>query len=337
MPMSRVFLKRLKNLGVDQSGAIAAYAAIGLTVFLGFGALTVDIGHMVSVKGELQKAADAGALAGARGLWPVNLSTATSREPNGSNAETIALTTAKNNRVDGANLTSAEVTAEAGRWNYVTKQFTPGNNSSANGVRVTTTRPNVQMFLAQVLGQVPRDMSASAVAIMDFAAGVGKGSLPIAVSLAKAIVPGEVYIRKSTDVTDNGGWFSDELDVASAQTFKKYIEDDSCPAQNVGDIINLNNGEATSALEALKKEFEANYPLPEGWLVILPVVDTPKFNQTDTIESFVAYRILEVTSTGSDKYLRGMVERLGLTTSAQPGIGNGGVPTGGLSPVKLVQ
>ena len=68
MPTNRVFLQRLRDLGADQSGAIAAFAAIGLVVFLGFGALALDIGNLVSVKGELQKAADAGALAGARAL-----------------------------------------------------------------------------------------------------------------------------------------------------------------------------------------------------------------------------------------------------------------------------
>jgi len=37
-------------------------------VFLGFAALALDVGRMVSVRGELQKAADAGSLAGARAL-----------------------------------------------------------------------------------------------------------------------------------------------------------------------------------------------------------------------------------------------------------------------------
>ena len=47
--------------------------AIGLVVFLGFGALALDIAHLVSVKRELTKAAEAGALSGARGLWPMDL------------------------------------------------------------------------------------------------------------------------------------------------------------------------------------------------------------------------------------------------------------------------
>ena len=52
--------------------------------------------------------------------------------------------------------------------------FTPGNNSSANGVRVTTQRNNVPMILAQVLRTGPQKYEATAIAVMDFATAVGK-------------------------------------------------------------------------------------------------------------------------------------------------------------------
>ena len=57
----------------SESGAVAVYVAILLVVLLGAGALAIDIAHLVSVKRELVKAAEAGALSGARGLWPVDL------------------------------------------------------------------------------------------------------------------------------------------------------------------------------------------------------------------------------------------------------------------------
>ncbi|MCK9378391.1 MAG: hypothetical protein M0P73_19910, partial [Syntrophobacterales bacterium] len=85
----------------------------------------------------------------------------------------VARTTATNNWVETTNLATGEVTAEAGKWNYTTKQFTPGISADANGVRVTTSRANVQMILAQVLGQGPRNMRATATAIMDYAQGIG--------------------------------------------------------------------------------------------------------------------------------------------------------------------
>lgn len=50
-------------------GAIAVITAIMLSMFLGFVALSIDTGHLVTTKNELQNAADAGALAGARELY----------------------------------------------------------------------------------------------------------------------------------------------------------------------------------------------------------------------------------------------------------------------------
>ncbi len=59
------------RLGDDQ-GAIIGVLAILMVVVLGFVALAVDIGHLYMVRNELQNAADAGALAGARELYNDN-------------------------------------------------------------------------------------------------------------------------------------------------------------------------------------------------------------------------------------------------------------------------
>ncbi len=53
----------------NQSGVTAVLVAIMLTMFLGFTALAVDTGHLFVARNELQNAADAGALAGARELY----------------------------------------------------------------------------------------------------------------------------------------------------------------------------------------------------------------------------------------------------------------------------
>ena len=111
----------------NESGAVAVYVAIGLVVFLGCGALALDIAHLVSVKRELIKAAEAGALSGARGLWPKDLATAESRDPDWVRAIYKGFTTAAKNKVEGVNLHFGEVLVEVGRWNYATKQFTLGH------------------------------------------------------------------------------------------------------------------------------------------------------------------------------------------------------------------
>ena len=58
-----------QNMIKDQKGAVVAIVAVCLVIFVGFTALAVDIGHLYVVRNELQNAADAGALAGARRLF----------------------------------------------------------------------------------------------------------------------------------------------------------------------------------------------------------------------------------------------------------------------------
>ena len=131
-----------KEFFENESGAVAVYVAIGLVVLLGCAALALDIAHMVSVKRELTKAAEAGALSGARApLAAGSYPPPPAGTPDCTNAENVARTTATKNRVEGANLTTGEVTVEVGRWDYATKQFTPGISANANGVRVTTRGP----------------------------------------------------------------------------------------------------------------------------------------------------------------------------------------------------
>ena len=55
----------IKSLIRDNRGAIAVYIAIITPVMIGIGALTLDIGRLITVHTELQYAADAAALAGA--------------------------------------------------------------------------------------------------------------------------------------------------------------------------------------------------------------------------------------------------------------------------------
>ncbi len=334
----RIMRRVTKNFWGNESGGVAVFVAIALVVLLGAGALTVDIANMVSVKRELVKAAEAGALSGARGLWPSDLSKATSRDPNWMHAVHMGFTTAAKNKVEGVNLRFGEILVEAGRWNYATKTFTPGNNSSANGVRVTTRRNNIQMILAQVLGQGPKNISATAIAIMDFASAVGKGCLPIAVNLDKALAPGDdVYIGFNPDPEDNGGWFAVCPDNVNASTLKDYIKNDSVPPLHVGDTIDLQNGVVDSALKVLEDKLALH---PDGWVVFLPVVDTPKFNHTDQVDSFVAVEIPPngVKAQGNPKYVHATILALGLAEAALPGSSSVGVsPTGALAPPKLVQ
>jgi Flp pilus assembly protein TadG len=58
----------LRSLVRDTKGAIAIYMALITPVLIGIGALTLDLGRLITLNTELQSAADAAALAGAREL-----------------------------------------------------------------------------------------------------------------------------------------------------------------------------------------------------------------------------------------------------------------------------
>jgi Flp pilus assembly protein TadG len=79
--MTREIMKNLlmprwwNSFLVDQNGAIGVVIAILLPILLVFAGLSLDIGHVYMVNTQLKNAADAGAVAGARGLVPYAEST----------------------------------------------------------------------------------------------------------------------------------------------------------------------------------------------------------------------------------------------------------------------
>ena len=55
----------------DERGFALVFLGLTIVVFLGFAALAVDIGYLYAARNELQNAADAAALAGARELGKI--------------------------------------------------------------------------------------------------------------------------------------------------------------------------------------------------------------------------------------------------------------------------
>jgi Flp pilus assembly protein TadG len=111
----------------SESGAAAVYVAIGLVILVGCGALALDIAHMVTVKSQLQKAADAGSMAGARALWPMVQPVVgpTTINPDCAAAFLAAQVTTLRNQVDGSTLApDGEISIQVGLWDYGTRTFT---------------------------------------------------------------------------------------------------------------------------------------------------------------------------------------------------------------------
>ena len=334
--------KLSRNFSGDESGVVAAYVAIALVVLLGFAALALDIAHMVSVKRELAKAAEAGALSGARALWPMVLPVDNNEivNPNCTNAENIAKLAAQKNRVDGRNLAGdSEVTAEVGQWDYASKKFTPGINVNANGVRVTTFRANIQMMFAPIFGVNSKNMSGTAIAIMDYASNLGEGCIPIAVNENEAFDPNgnvkniDIKVRMIPDTTDNAGWFVVPPNSASAAQLKDYIDNGTCPMVDKGVTINLQNGADGAVLAALQDKFNQCKTADGTWTVSVPTVAEIKFGQDGEVTNTVGLKITKVVTTTADKQVFGHLVNITIVGKGLPGGTKGGV----LAPPKLVQ
>ncbi len=321
--------KRWRAMLSDQSGVVAAVAALGMVVFAGFAALAVDIGHLCAVEGELQRAADAGAFAGARGLWPNTLPiVGANPSPDCATAQNRAMATAANtnNKVDKAILSGGDVTVQVGSWDYGTKQFTQGCAANTNAVKVTTRKNGVPTFIARIIGVTSVDLNATAIGVMGWVGGIGKGGLPIALN-KRYISPGNVVtINFTPDPLDNGGWFADPPDSASAKTFKDYVENGSCPPLRIGDIINLQNGQDTSVFHVLQDKLTEH---GGAWDTFLPVVDTDRFNHMQPIVGFVSFRITSVTQNVG---ITGTILGLAISSGGTPGGPNLGL----LAPPKRV-
>lgn len=318
MPTNRVFLKRLKNLGVDQSGAIAAYAAIGMVVFLGFAALALDIGHMVSVKSEMQKAADAGALAGARALY------LTAPAPNWDKGTTVGAETVQKNSVDGSLLTNCTVLP--GYWDLTwspsqkaaailkSTGIVPGpKDVAAVKVRVEKSSGNnggpVQMFLASVLGVLPADASATSVAMISFPTGMKAGGL-------KPLVATKEIVDKYRDSSDNfqfkigdGSdandtmWSTFKVDSDSNAYTKELILNGNPDPIYIGDSVYLQPG--VRAVDYGPNEMGKFI----NQTVVLAIVDPVTLVEKTSapIEGFIAFHITGYSQ--GDKYIEGYFDK----------------------------
>lgn len=133
-----------------EKGQVLVLVALAIVVLLGLAALGIDVGYMYSVRHELQRSADSGALAGASrfvetgGEWSPNPA-----DPQMVEAEDRARTFASKDKV---------VTSQLDRSADVDVDF-----PSMGRIRVTTHR-TAPLFFARVLGRDNQAILATAVA-----------------------------------------------------------------------------------------------------------------------------------------------------------------------------
>jgi Flp pilus assembly protein TadG len=137
-----------KRFFKDQTGSISVIAVVSMVAMLGIGALAVDIAHLTLVKSELQKAAEAGALADARGL---DQNRAPNQMWNWTYAKTVAIEATLSNSVEYQGITDERSLSnmdpdkipnivELGYWDISWTNGIP-NTPPANGHLLGYTNP----------------------------------------------------------------------------------------------------------------------------------------------------------------------------------------------------
>jgi Flp pilus assembly protein TadG len=130
-------------------GAILPLTAISIIGLCGFLALSIDLGMLAVARAQVQDAADAAAICGARSLIG-------SQTNYVANSTASAIAQATRNTVLGTNIAPAEVAVVQGTWhyNYATQtfspEFPPGANENYNLTQVTITHTYNTTFAAVI-------------------------------------------------------------------------------------------------------------------------------------------------------------------------------------------
>jgi Flp pilus assembly protein TadG len=324
--------KKSKRFFKHQDGSIAVITIIGMLAFIGIVALALDIGHLVLVRGSLQKAADAGALAGARALsLDPTQANGLAKSLNWSYAINRATNTVQENYADGAALTASSV--QAGYWNINwTASTAPANLSGyANpaayipnttyeipAVKVTINKANggtgsngpVYASFASVMGIDTMNAQGSCVAILPSPTTINPGGMfPFAIP--KDYVrqhwsddpPTPFTIGSIQHDSSGGQWTTFQNGQVGAATVSGLVTGGNTVPISVSDQIYIQSGEQGSVYNTVLQQFQAK----PGQVYMIAVVDrNPIPTGTEVpVDSFVPFMITACSGSGTEPYVTG--------------------------------
>jgi hypothetical protein len=332
--MHPVKAKKKLTLIRDESGASAVIIAIVFFVLCGAIGLAFDIGHMVMVKGQLQRTADAAALAGAMGFVPYNNPGTPDQAPNWVQGQQQAhqIINKAANQADSQIFTSTDGDVLYGYWllnpppDYVQLPLPtvrPANTTylPEPAMMVTLSR-NVALHLAPLIGiSSPKTVSATAIAILPESYTTTKIP-PIAID-------SKVYFN--SDGTIN---FSQKnIKIQSQKTIASWFNLDGTndvPTTRIDKPIN-----ECSTLIYLQPGAKATLTdfMTQGETIVLPVVDDQYFDKS-TAAPIMAWCAFYITQLDANSMVGHFVNRY-FDPNVVPTAGNGIIATVGGTP-KLV-
>lgn len=315
----------------DQSGSLVMFAIV-IIVVLGMAALALDIGHLVLVKSDLQKAADAGALAGARalGLDP-SQANGLAKSLNWSYGIAQATDAVQKNCVDRASLNPTAV--QAGYWNinWTMSTAPPNLNGYLNpaayvhnpaheipAIKVTIAKATggtegnapVQTMFATVFNIDALQAKASCVAILPSPTTINPGGMfPFAipkywVNQHWADNPPTPFSVGSIQHDSIGGqWTTFEKGQVGASVIADLVLRGNDIPISLGDQIFIQSGEESSVYNTVSDRLR----LQPNNVYMIAVVDRNPIptGTTVPVDSFVPFLITGCSGSGATPYVTG--------------------------------
>ena len=280
----------------QQQGVSTVLVVVSLLTLMAFSAFAIDGSNLYVARNELQNAADAGALAGARMLY---LNDGSGVNPNANQAAT-EVTTANNSQGSSVEI----VSIQRGHWSFTNGTFTANPSLDAvdlfgkstmdldldpnfiNAVEVVTERSGtpVEAFFGGILGFTGYEVSARAVAYLGFAGNLRPGDVdqPIAMCQEAITTPTGEYScdvgRFIPEGDQTGGWTNlqqGDDGASNANDLRDLVDSGTGNPEelNFGEDISTNNGQIQAAFQAFYDKWEAITNKQEPWNMTLPVVD----------------------------------------------------------------
>lgn len=328
----------------DDRGAVVVLFVLILPALLGFTAFALDLARLVTVRAELQNAADAAALAGARALvsgggvaaydWLSAESTADS---------TIALNESDN----GALAPNGVYAASTGYWNLTNPELglrAPGESGApVSGdqpavevsLRFSSNRNQaggVKLFFAPILGINRRDMSARAVAVVAPPGAAYAGSLfPMVISQcmydnfwnAATGRPKNDPATGQPYLLNIGSTYFSTCISGQWSTFNT-IQNDVPFVQGLianGNPVDLAIGSNTYVQSGVKDALFNS--VPTNKIVTIAVVNTIVTGSNQPIIAFAGFHLKGSVKIGGKSYIRGQFVANHVAAGTSPGSGTG--------------
>lgn len=325
-------MKRLRDLR-DERGAALPITGFFIVVGIALLALGIDLGHLFMVKSELQRTADAAALAGALRLTtPAGAVKVAPATPDCARAVTAAQSLGTTNPTDAAPLPLDNLTIRLGIYdNKNNPPFTEtgcADPKVVNAVQATASKA-VDLYVGSIITGSPTVTLAAQATALTGAVGKAK-TFPLAVDDDKLPQPGQpLIIHLNPTPGDDGCWHTFFEQNPASSLLRDMIDGKvDTPELKVGDYIKVKEGVDDATLKTLGDALKTNGN--PSWDIVLPVIPADSHTGWAEVLGFAAVRLNLVDSSGKDKRIE--METIGYSNNyVAPGTLPGGTNYYGLS------